>query len=72
MKNAEKWCIIRLSSSILNLNSIQAWCDFFSSLEVNAQIMEGSTGNSKNVPKKYQLGQNNGLLAVHGAPTMQT
>ena len=31
------------------------------------QIMEGSTGNSKNVSKKeYQFGQNKGLSAVHG------
>ena len=36
-------------------------------------IMEGSTGNSKNDPKKeYHFWQTNGLLAAHGAPTLQT
>ena len=38
-----------------------------------SQIMEGSTGNFKNVPKKSTslgriMGPNNGLLAVQGAP----
>ena len=38
-----------------------------------AQVMEGSTGNSKNVPKKRnQVGQNDGLSAVHVAALVRT
>ena len=33
------------------------------------KIMEGSTGNSK---KEYQVGQNDRLSSVHGAPTVRT
>ena len=37
------------------------------------QIMEGSTGNSKNLPKKeYQVEQNDGLSAVHSGPMVRT